>query len=1224
MSRHTLTRIHLVIWILVSSLASVGSLTATPNPVQAEETQAAKQATKPNAVEDTPDVLVGSGVSDYTLAAPKVFWHTHTCDPRPPALASAPASAASADIAPDFESLSRVAVQGSGTRTLYSASATGYCGTLAHTSGSNLIADNDYLYWTTDQGLVRLSTSANPGDAPQIFDGSIIRNSTLAQDDTDVYVLSVESNHAGHVFKVRKSDGQHTLVTNAGLDPFALSVSHSFSIVNGAGDYVYWIDGGVLRRFNLNTSLLENVASGIVAYYAEGGRVSCVQLICAFTDTIFMSTGQTVLSTSNHKLGTVNTLYDTHDSHDRVYSLTTDANHLFFLQEHCVATNAFCSYVDFVYRRGRGTGGNNDVLYTSPSSISGVASNLTTANGYLMWQDAGRILRLPNDASALPQTNLRITGFEITQGIQKSDNSVILVQGKRTFARLFVQSDGPAVAGVTASLCRRGGPFPECVSPANSVGTNLTVWPSPQRSNLNDSFLFELPWRWVQNGSLSLAAELNPYHVPPQASYANNSLNVGPFNLATSPRLQVQFIAWGYVLNNQTYYPRFVQDIVQTYSWIRRAYPLSSAPGFSTDATPGFRPNLWFASDDSLGARVDQSHKDCQGMTDKSLCASAFTNQQMVSMRTENGLPDSLFFYGMISDAAGPFPRGQACCGPNVSTGPAGSGTWGWDTDGSYADWYAAHEIGHTLGRGHPASGNTTAHSCRTYDAGSGTDAGFPWSYAQIGQDDNTEGFDAGDASLHINQAVYPGTSWHDVMSYCNNQWLSDYTYKAMYDYMIAHPTQTAQDAAPARVQSPRVSGDFLAVYGEIVSGTNTASLNRVRHLSSIAEIPDLTPGAYAIRLMDASNNPLAEYAFTPQGSDDAPNQLHFTQVVTYAAGTRQVRIVRRADNQVLTTADISANPPTLSAVALQGAPNPVTGTVTLGWTASDADGDALSFDIYYSKDGGNTLQPLRMNVSDTSTQIDTARLGGGPAILRVIANDGANTAQADTASFTVAAKPPQPHIDTPASGLHIHYGQLVNFSGEAEDFQDGGVADAGLVWTTQHGTLGTGALVSSQDLPVGTNTITLTAQNSLGLSASTTITVVVDDDLNLLDATLTAGPTQFAWDFAQGATAPQTSTLNISNAGSGSLDWTASSNVPWLTLSATSGAAPASITLTANPTGIADGSTQAGLVTLTAPPTGSQPTQTLSIPVNMAVGLRVNDPNGVRSQRVFLPLIQR
>ena len=845
--------------------------------------------------------------------------------------------------------------------------------------------------------------------------------------------------------------------------------------------------------------------------------------------------------------------------------------------------------------------------------------------------------RLPKDASALPLINLRTTGLEITQSIQKPDNSVRLIKNKRTFVRLFVKSDGAAVPGVTALLygrstnCGALGPL----LPVNDVGTNLTVRPSPQRTNLNDSFLFELPWSWTTCGNLSLDAQLNPYHVPPQASYANNNLSSGPFSFSDSPRLQVQFIAWQYVLFNQIHTPLFIRDIMETYSWIRRAYPVNSTTGFSTDPSAGFRPGLWFAGDDTLGAKVLGTDPSCQDLYCKAknsvshdygnLCASRYTNQEMVKMRAENGMPSSLFFYGMLADTKNPqnqwvFPRGQACCGTAVSSGPVGAdgpnGYFWWNGDGTYGDWYAAHEIGHTLGRAHPVTKGPNA--ANRMCGQSEDDNNYPYNYAQIGANDNTEGFDAGDASLNQPKRVYPGTQWFDVMSYCAQQWLSDYTYEAMYQYMIAHPSAPlTPDRLAAR---PWLSGDWVSLIGTIVSGTNSATINQATRLSAIDALPPLEAGGYTIRLLNGSNTLLANYAFTPESVDGAPDLLSFNQVVTLTSGTAKVQIIRSADNALLTSLSLPAHNPAISNVALAGAPNPVTGTVTVSWNASHPNGLPLTFDLYYVRSGAPLPQPLKMNVTGNSTSIDTTLLGGGTATIRVIASDGFNTAQADSPSFTMANKSPVSIIDSPGTGLHIHYGQLVNFSGEALDYQDGSVGGSNLHWSDQNGALAAGSYWSADNLPVGTNVITLTATNSANLSASTSITVVVDDDLNLLGPTLTVGPAQLGWSFPAGATTPQTVTLTIGNAGDGTLGWSASSNAAWLALDVVSGTAPSTIVVTANPTGIPEGSGLSGHILVTA----SQITQTITVPAGIVVGSLFEQPINSTPYRVLLPLIRK
>jgi hypothetical protein len=127
-----------------------------------------------------------------------------------------------------------------------------------------------------------------------------------------------------------------------------------------------------------------------------------------------------------------------------------------------------------------------------------------------------------------------------------------------------------------------------------------------------------------------------------------------------------------------------------------------------------------------------------------------------------------------------------------VASGPTGTGTWGWDGDGSYGDWYAGHELGHTFGRYHPGFCADNSHD----------DNSFPYPDGHIANNDNDYvGLDFGDTNLSLNspRVALSGTVWTDIMTYCQRVWLSAYTYGAIYGRLLAEDRSASNSTTALR-----------------------------------------------------------------------------------------------------------------------------------------------------------------------------------------------------------------------------------------------------------------------------------------------------------------------------------------------------------------------------------------------------------------------------------------
>lgn len=318
-----------------------------------------------------------------------------------------------------------------------------------------------------------------------------------------------------------------------------------------------------------------------------------------------------------------------------------------------------------------------------------------------------------------------------------------LIANKSTVVRVHVEASEVNTPGVTARLYGRinGTPIEAGLYPLNPGG-RITVLTDPNRGQINDSFYFRLPASWDQ-GTVRLEARVNPDRGLPETNLANNS-ETTTVTFIDGPHLYLHLINWRYQQDG-TWYEADSSHVNQMYMWLRRAYPI---PGIS------FSQRTYEYTGDFSDLDADEANSIAKTLRQFDIAYGNLDDRRVV-------------YYNMIDDG-GRFIRGKAAGIPgSVATGPTGMGTWGWDEDGSYGDWMAGHEIAHTRNRKH-------AEYC-----GAKGGSSYPYSGGDLGPDDGTfYGFNVGE------MAVYSPFVYHDIMSYCDYVWVSDYTYQGLLNYL--------------------------------------------------------------------------------------------------------------------------------------------------------------------------------------------------------------------------------------------------------------------------------------------------------------------------------------------------------------------------------------------------------------------------------------------------------
>ncbi|MEZ4863805.1 MAG: choice-of-anchor Q domain-containing protein [Caldilineaceae bacterium] len=853
----------------------------------------------------------------------------------------------------------------------------------------------------------------------------------------------------------------------------------------------------------------------------------------------------------------------------------------------------------------------------------------------------------PTNTPVVNTLNYALTTLEVTQAIQDLQNSVPLIRNKPAWVRAHVyRAAGNSSPLISAQLwhivngVRSGNP----VYPANPGG-KLAPAVSPSRDQLNDSFYFAVPAEWLNAATMQVEVEVNPrvlnsctlprpyclfywWRDATETNYNDNTVRSAVLNLQSVPplRLWLYNVVYSKQTGNTTkWYKATDTQLFEIEDWLRRAYPISSLFSQRSETT---MPE----------ASIYQWVKDDDGNDVYQLQAS-LVNQRLNLVRNIDQAFNPNFirqarYYGVATDASGDFMRGLG--GGFIASGPTGSAAasgWGWwDKDSSsYGDWYAGHEIGHTWNRGHPAAAGYVDEDHKNCGHNR-VDFNYPYPDAVIGGNyrfirlglggpfanqwlilppNRYYGFD-----IFLRGQVVYGPDWTDMMSYCDKQWISDYTYNA-----IRAQLQTEGLVEAAQTWGP--AGEYALIQGAFGTDLTTATLDTILHLPNPAGQPLPTPGDFAIIFRDANQAILASHAFTPTVYADATeNHRYFINVaVPYPTGVKQIEV--RKGETLLASRTVSAHLPTVVVASPNGGET-IDTDLTVGWSMSDADGDVLTASVLYSADNGQSWQTLATGITETQVTLNYSALAGTTqGRIRLLVTDGVNTVQDDSdGPFTVWGHAPTAAILAPAADATFVVSQTVILHGSGYDVEDGELTGGALTWQSDRdGLLGTGAEVALNTLSAGTHVITLQVTDADNNQASDSRTITVGEDLTAVAALLAVAPQTIQLNAVVGSSRQPTVTLAIrdANAGSGvstALTWSATTDVPWLTVVQSSGSTPSDVVLRATPVNLALG-VYTATVTVNAANGNEQiiPVQLQVLPVDVLPATETT---------LYLPLIVR
>lgn len=695
---------------------------------------------------------------------------------------------------------------------------------------------------------------------------------------------------------------------------------------------------------------------------------------------------------------------------------------------------------------------------------------------------AARLLQVTDETSGV---DIRLTGIELTQGIQKTADGlhtidragttsvryrgVQLVRHRNLWVRVFANTSAAATsAGTTPNVTSRLRVFRNGREVAGSP-----FMPTPPRQNLDVGFSryalyadradYGKGWRFTvpaalfrDGGTFAFEAEVND-STNPIAECAGCRAN---------NTLRVTDVVFRPMQTREIWPMRFTYDVGSG----RMDTPDSPRPVF--DATRRSAPfplvvHPWIGS-------ADISRELREAMAAGERAEGRVIHYPGDYERDRN--PTNGPAIGVANGGyAGLTRRAPFCCEPLridpfavvTTTRPLTS---------------VAHEWGHTEDLQH------ADHACGGDSDGQVADDDWPESRGLllgVGYEPELS------RTLPAYDAVTGGPLSYDYMSYCagdDNSALSTRNWDRLVDARNAGAARVASAATLGQMsQSAGQQGPALAVSATTALDGSSGSITNVQPADGGALGP-VPGGDVELVVLDAAGNAVSrttaasEVVHTPVAG---PAFRIVTTTVPAGADPRALQLVQ--NGVVLAGRAASPNAPVVRLLAPRRGAR-VRRSLAVRWRGSDADGDQLRYAVDFAAGPRSRFRVVAAGLTGTSATIPLSMLEPARnARIRVRALDGFRQGTAVAAGIRVPTAPPSVEVLEPAPRRAVPADAVVPLSGEAFDARSRLLRGRALVWSVDGRRVGAGALQSVTGLRPGVRRITLTA-TGLGRRASRTV----------------------------------------------------------------------------------------------------------------------------------------